>query len=258
LLSQLDTGHQRLRADLGLEIESPSDDGRTLYRWHVLDGSVYLGSGVPSYDVTAVQFDWSNARSQPLFFLTTFVGEPRRHDLNLDVGAWFQTMHLEWLRRGGETESFLTLGAAAITTDLWHSKDLSSFVRLRAGAAAELDTLRHGTGLKPEAALEGDLTLDADGFHHVRFSAEGEKVYFGPAAEGRADPNPERLRMMLGYEVIVVAINDQPVTLVVDTQATYRDDFATIAPGWEVTGEVGLRFSLWAPARRSAPVVTAR
>ena len=258
LFSQLDPGHERARADFGLQIDTPNDDARTLYRWHVLEGEIYLGSGVPSYDVTAARLDWSTSRAQPLFFLTTFVGEPARHDVNLDVGAWFEAIHLEWLRRGGETESFLTLGAAQLTADLWHSKDLASYVRLRGGPAAELDTQRHSTGLKPEAAIEADLTLDNDGFHHLHFLGEGEKVYFEPAVAGRADPNPERLRLMAGYEVIVVAINDQPVTLVFDTRATYRDDFATLAPGWEWTGEVGVRFSLWAPARRSAPLLKVR
>lgn len=258
MLSQLDPGHHRGRADIGLEVESPSEDAHTLYRWHALDGELYFGSGVPSYDLTAVRLDWSTSRAQPLLFLTTFFGEPARHDLNLDVGAWFEAMHLEWLRRTGETESFLTLGAANLTADIWHSKDMVSYVRLRGGPAAELDTQRHGVGLKPEAALEGDLTLDADGFHHVRFLAEGEKVFFGPQDPARADANPERLRLMAGYEVIVVAVNDQPVTLVFDTKATYRDDFATVAPGWEWTGEVGIRFSLWAPARRSAPLLKTR
>jgi len=251
IASQLDPAHHRLRADLGVEVEVPSDDHHTLYRWHLLEGEIYLGA--PTYDATLVRFDWSEARSHPLFFITTFVGKPQRHDVNVDVGAWFEAVHLEYLRRSGETESFLTLGTAAGTLDLWHSKDLASFVRLRAGVGAEYDTFRNDTSLKPLAAVEGDLTLDADGFHHVRFQAEGEKLYLSKAVPGRS-VNPERLRLSAGYEVIIFAINDQPVTLVLDAKGTYRDDFVSVGPGWEGTVGAGLRFSLWAPARRSAPV----
>jgi hypothetical protein len=251
VLSDLAPGHQRFRADLGLQVDVHSDDEKTLYRWHVLDSQFYLGT--PTYDATLLRLDWSTARARPILFLTTFIGQPRRYDLNLDIGAWFEAVHLEYLRRGAETESFLTLGSANITTDIWHSKDMASFVRARAGAGGELDTTRHFTSLKPEVAVEGDFTLDRDGFHHVHFQAEGEKLLFDQVVAGR-NADPQRLHLSGGYEVILFAVNDQPVTLVLDAKGTYRDDFVTVGPGWEWSAEAGLRFSLWAPARRSAPV----
>ena len=76
------------------------------------------------------------------------------------------------------------------------------------------------------------------------------------------DPNPYRVRLQAGYEVIAIAINDQPLTLVFDVKGTYRNDFApgplSAANRLELTGEAGVRFSLWAPARRSVPLERVR
>jgi hypothetical protein len=107
--------------------------------------------------------------------------------------------------------------------------------------------------LVPGAAFEGDFTLDADGFHHLTFAAEAEKILFTREVEGRPD-SPERLRLRAGYEVILLAINDQPLSLVLDGRGEWRSDLAGLPAVWEWSTHAGLRFSLWAPARRSAPL----
>ncbi len=245
----------RLRATVGFEVQSPSQSGRTLSRWHILDGELFLGQTAVA--ATLVRFDLSNAFETPVLWVTTFVGEPRRFDVELDLGLWSEALHYESNRRGDQTTSFLTLVAAQPTFDLWHSRDLASYVRVRAGAAVELEPAANSIGVKPQAAVEGDLTLDDDGFHHVRFAAEVEKLFFGRPVEGRPT-DPQRLRLRAGYEVIVLAINDYPLTLDLEARGTWRDDLAGAQPGWEWSAIAGLRFSLWAPARRSAPFARER
>lgn len=240
----------RFRTEFGIEVEFPGEDAEpTLHRLHLLQSEFFFDTY--SAESTLVRYDYSVDRSAPFLRLTTFFGQPRRFDLNLDAAGYFEALHLEWLRRGGETSTFLTLGDAEVTFDLWHSKDLVSYVRLRGGAAAEQDVLRKFLTLKPVAAVEGDFTLDQDGFHHLSFQVQGEKLLFDKAVLGRT-LNPQRLRARAAYEVIFIAINDQPLTLYLDARATYRDDLPTQPAGWEYQGGAGLRFSFWAPARRSA------
>lgn len=78
----------------------------------------------------------------------------------------------------------------------------------------------------------------------------GEKLFFEPTLAGRPR-SPQRLKVKAGYEVILVALNDYPLTLVVDGRAFWRDDVPSL-PGWEFSLNAGLRFSLWAPARRTS------
>lgn len=240
----------RYRTDFGVEVEFPGDDGEpTLHRLHILESELFFDTY--SADVTLVRYDYSVDRQAPFLRFTTFFGTPRRADLKLDAAGYFKALQLEWIRRNNETNSFLTLGDAEVTFDLWHSKDLVSYVRLRAGAAVEQDALRRFLTGKPVAAFEGDLTLDPDGFHHVTFQVQGEKLFFDPVVPGRVR-NPQRLRAKASYEVIFIAINDQPLTFVAEGRAVYRDDLPAYDAGWEFSATAGLRFSFWAPARRTA------
>jgi hypothetical protein len=243
----------RMRADFGIAMEVPGD-GKRLHRLRVLEGELYLGQ--PAFDVTALRYDFSVERREPLFRVTTFFGEPRRHDIDLNLGLWMEVLHAEELERDTTEAGFLTWGAVHATMDLWHSKDLVSFMRVRVGPSVERDYKNGFTTLVPSAVLEGDLTLDRDGFHHLRLNVEAEKVLLAPSVEGRP-LRPERLRVSAGYEVILLAINDQPLSIVADGRGAWRSDLPGVPAQWEWSGSAGLRFSLWAPARRSAPMATA-
>ncbi|WP_224245352.1 hypothetical protein [Hyalangium gracile] len=246
----------RVRVDFGIRTEFPGgEEDHRLHRLTFLDTEVYLGQS--SLDFTLVRYDFNVERKVPLFRITTFFGKPRRYDFGLNLGAWVEALHQESIEREDSELSVLTWAAVHGTLDLWHSEDLVSFVRLRAGPSIERDRTHGMNTLVPTAALEGDLTLDTDGFHHLLFSAEAEQVLLGDRVEGRP-LRPERLRVRAGYELILLAINDQPVSLVVDGRGTWRSDIPRVAAKWEWSGNAGLRVSLWAPARRSAPLASAR
>ncbi|HEX8822963.1 MAG TPA: hypothetical protein VF794_23750, partial [Archangium sp.] len=174
-----------------------------------------------------------------------------------DMGIWLEVLRLELLHRSGTETTFFTLATTHLTLDLWHSGDLSSYVRVRAGPSLEYDRTHRFVTLVPGAAFEGDLTLDANGFHHLTFGVEAEKVFFDAEVSGRPR-NPERLRVRAGYELILLAINDQPVSLVLDGRGQWRSDLAGAPSVWEWSAQSGLRFSMWAPPRRSAPLATQR
>lgn len=242
----------RMRADFGIALEVPGE-GKRLHRFRFLETELYLGQ--PSFETTALRYDFSVERDEPLFRVTTFFGEPRRHDIEINLGLWMEVLHAEELEREDTEAGFLTWGAVHATLDLWHSRDMASYVRVRAGPSVERDYKNGFTTLVPGAALEGDLTLDRDGFHHLRLGVEAEKVLLARAVEGRP-LRPERLRVNAGYEFILLAINDQPLSAVVDGRGAWRDDLRNVPARWEWSASAGLRYSLWAPARRSAPTAT--
>lgn len=243
----------RARPEIGVSITWMSDDDHQQHRLHLLEGVAWLG--VPTdvrFEASGVRYDSSVRRTRPPLWLTTFVGKPRRFDLDLNVTWAAELARFESL--GGR--NFLGIIEADVVVDLWHSHDLDSFVRVRAGPGLESDLDAKAFYFRPALALEADLTLDRDGFHHVTASATGEKLVFEPAIAGRPT-SPQRLKLRAGYEVILLALNDYPLTLVVDARATWRDDVPSLR-GWEFQGNAGLRFSLWAPARYSASAATPR
>ncbi|MCE9667583.1 hypothetical protein LY474_07120 [Myxococcus stipitatus] len=239
----------RARLDFGIALDVSNEN--TLHRLRFLETEVSLGE--PSVDLTMARYDFSIERDDPAFRITTFLGEPRRHDIFLNLGMWFELLRVEQLEREDIEAGFITWGTVHGTLDLWHSRDLVSYVRLRAGAGMERDYLNDDALLVPGAVLEADLTLDRDGFHHLRFSTKAEKLLLSRGIAGRPD-QPERLRVQAGYELILLAINDQPLSLVVDGRGTWRNDIPGLPHRWEWSASAGLRFSLWAPPRRDAPL----
>jgi len=243
----------RGRADFGIEIEFAEAGVRALHRLHVLEGSAWLGGNEARIMATAIRYDWSASRLSPPLWITTFVGRPRRIDLDLNLHGWFETLRFELI----SDKSFLTLASANASLDLWHSKDLQSYLRVRLGPAGELDLQTRSVALRPEGALEGDFTIDADGFHHLTGAISFEKLFFEQPIEGRR-LSPQRFRARLGYELILLAVNDYPLTLVVDARAMWRDDLPNVRPQWDFGLDAGLRFSFWAPQRRTAVPVLRR
>ncbi|HYO65248.1 MAG TPA: hypothetical protein VEU33_04135 [Archangium sp.] len=245
----------RGRVDFGIITEFPEDE-RMMRRFTVLDTELVLGDQ-SSLDTTLLRYDTNVRQDKPPIRVTTFLGEPRRWDFTFDMGGWLEVLRLELLRRGGLEHIFYTFVAGHLTLDLWHSRDLASYVRVRAGPSLEYDRTHGFFALVPGAVAEGNITLDPNGFHHLTFGVEVEKLLLDQQVEGRPH-HPERLRVRAGYELILLAINDQPLSLVLDGRGQWRADLVDEPPLWEWSANMGLRFSLWAPARRSAPTAASR
>ena len=63
-------------------------------------------------------------------------------------------------------------------------------------------------------------------------------------------PLPEHLNAArMQYEMILIAINDQPLTAKVAVGGEKRDDIFGVPDRWAFVADLGLRFSLWAPPR---------
>jgi len=240
----------RAVVEMGIRAEMLSQDTRSRYRFRALVGQVALNPlGVRG---TAFRFDSSHESETPFLRFSTFWPEPRRHDLFLNVGWWVDVIGLEHRPRGTHDETHVRFAGAGGTWDLWHSSDMTSYFRLRLGAA--FDDLyvksaehRHRLALTPVAALEADVIFDEAGMHRLTIASG----YDTPVAwfEGEAGPPTftQRFINSLAYETIVLAVNDQPITLRISGEGGYRDDVIEDAAGWEVRGGAGLRINFWAP-----------
>jgi hypothetical protein len=230
-----------------------------LARFRALE--TFVGFDGDLSDFTAFGLDASRAYPSPLIRITTFLGKPRRFDPPLYVGAWVEAVHVETLR----TESRrwydrVSVGAVALTLDLWRSRDLGSFLRLRGGAGYETVSQLSGGAWTPQTGADLDLTLDGDGLHHLRGTFLAE--WIRPAGASRFQPEDRAVRRLPGdrtrltgkaeYEVIFTGVNDQPISLVLDGRAQSRNDVPDLPARWHYQGTASLRFNLWAPPRRDA------
>lgn len=223
-----------------------------LARMHFLDG--WASADGNHGELLVFGIDASRVYPTPLLRITTFFGKPRRFDPPLYFGLWAEALRMEFLETdSGETFDRTMMVNGAVTVDVWRSKDLSDFVRLRVGGGYEEAQGGDWSSFVPTAALEGELTLGKNGFHHVRASAQSELLTSsGTGLDARLPENRSRLTVKAEYEFILFALNNQPVSLAFEAKAMKRDDVPDYPTDWLVQGGAQLRFSLWAPPRRDA------
>jgi hypothetical protein len=241
--------------DFGVTWDDLSENGRTRRRFTVLDGQVRLHSF--ALDVTGFRYDLSHRYIHPLLRITTFVKDPERHDLYMNVGLYTELLHFETEPRGIEGEQSLTLGSVQATLDLWQSEDLRSYVRLRAGPGIEMRLGPWGqetrfVGILPQGTLEGNFVMGQRAMQRLNFRLRGELLRSATWHEEQL-PGNWTAAADAAYEAIVVAINDQPVSLRFAASAFLRDDAQPVIAGiptarvWGWTGTAGIRMAFFSP-----------
>ncbi|MEJ7597112.1 MAG: hypothetical protein WKG01_04310 [Kofleriaceae bacterium] len=241
----------RTSVDFGLLIFDHLVDGETptRHRFRLFEGEVHLEPF--SAEMVVAHYDVSRRFLDPLLRLTTFVGRPQRHDLRLNLGLWTEAGGLEVHRTDLGHSQLWKHANAQVTIDLWQSRNLDSFARVRSGLALEgqhADALGYRSALVPGSAFELDTVLDDEGFHNLRLEIIHELPrYFIPL--GQTGKLAQRLKARIQYEAIVLAINDQPLTLKLAAGGEKRDDIPGMPHQWAFVMDAGLRFSLWAPPR---------
>jgi len=225
--------------------DSPSP---TRHRIRLVEGQVHVQPF--SAEITLAHYDVSHRYLDPLLRITTFVGPPARHDLMLNLGLWTEAGGLELRRTALGNSQLWRHATAQVTLDLWQSRDLASFLRLRTGLGLEGqhdDVNGYRSGLTETSALDLDTALDPGGYHNLRLEVAHEVPhYFTPYV---ANVFVQRMRVRMQYEAIVLAINDQPLTLALGCGGEKRNDVPGIPDQWAFVIDAGLRFSLWAPPR---------
>ncbi len=222
---------------------------RTMHRLRFVEGGVHLEPF--SAEMVLAHYDLSHRFLDPLVRITTFVGEPQRHDLTLDLGMWTEVGALELHRTSRGNTQLWRHATAQVTLDLWQSADMGSFARIRTGMALEGqhdEVTGYHSALVATSAFELDMVVDKEGFHNLRFELEHELPrYF--VEMGETGKLAQRFKARLQYEAIVLAINDQPLSLKLAMGGEKRDDIPGLPNQWAFVMDAGLRFSLWAPPR---------
>ncbi len=240
----------RTSIDFGLfSIDLHSKGSPMRHRFRFVEGEVRMEPF--SAEMVVAHYDFSRKFTDPLLRITTFVGEPQRHDLHMNIGLWTEVGGLEIHRTALGHSQLWKHATAQVTMDLWQSANLDSFARVRTGVALEgqqADLVGYRSAVVYGSALELDWVLDREGFHNVRFELTHDiPRYFVPLQyTGKV---AQRMKARLQYEAIVLAVNDQPLTLKLAAGGEKRDDIPGIPSQWAFVMDAGLRFNLWAPPK---------
>lgn len=242
--------------EMGMRVEYTTDQDRSRSRFRMFE--LAMEPAPLRLRASLLRFDNSNVGVDPILRVTTFVGGPARHDIYLQGGWWLDLLALDMRPRGSTRDTFVRIIGGGVTWDWWQSRDMSSYLRSKLGLALDdaiLDAPEADAAepvgrfsVVPLAAIEGDFTLDAAGFHHIALSSRFEAAFIDDG-QGGYDYR-RRFDNELAYELILIAIDDQPVSLRLGVEGGYRDDLDA-GNGWQIGVRAGLRISLWAPPPES-------
>jgi hypothetical protein len=223
--------------------------GRNTHRLRLVEGKVRVEPF--SSEMVLLHYDLSRRFLDPLLRITTFAGEPRRHDLHLDIGLWTEAGQVEVHHTKAGDSTLWRFGTVQGTIDLWQSASQDSFLRLRTGIGFErLYTDKYGdrSALTGSTALELDMVLDDKGFHNLHGELTWEVPrYFSALTQDRL---ARRNTAKIQYEGILLAINDQPISFTAGIGGEQRNDLPVLSDAWAFVADAGLRVSLWAPPKR--------
>ena len=203
------------------------------------------------FDLLTFGYDLGTKRNRPAFWLTSFIGRPRRHDIHLDLGWGMRLLNVRHhpMRSGRYTD--LENLAMYASWEMYHARKLANYVRLTVGpGCGEMLTSDENEDARftvyPTASFDGEFQIGKRGLHHLGFSVAGDVRYYFGGASGIYYAG----RGKLFYEWVVLALNDQPLSLFLEGSAEYREDIPDLPSDLEFRGTAGMRFSFWAPVLR--------
>ena len=247
--------YNRARFEMGFVSSWVAPESRMRHTIRAVEGDIVLDDVQVRGQLFA--YDLNHSSTEPLLRVTTFFGTPKRYDGHMDLGFGLRTLGVQM--RPHRTRDLIDVewGEVHGSFALWQSDDLLNHVQTSVGVGAGqiLDTERERREFRyvlPDATLDARFVLDRAGFHTVTGNVHGALPVFVSGLP--SGTTRKRAGAGLAYEVIFLAINDQPLSLRFEGNVDYRTDLPDRAPKWESTALSGVRFSFWAPGRTNESI----
>jgi hypothetical protein len=251
----------RAVTEVGADVSVLSPQGRSRHDLQIAKGSISLGD----LNVNGLLFayDYQQVHVRPSFYVTTFFGAPRLYPAAIPLGWGFRVLDVQDRPPSAPSTLDMEISEVHLSWNPVQSSDMYSRLRIEAGAdfgkswadrsqlAQDVTSGRWYGGFT--SALRSRLSLGQGGLHYLF----ADVTYLRPTLVADATlPSRalNRFTAQLAYEGVLVAVNDQPISLRVAANGAVRQDLVTSGYDVEVGATVGLRFSFWAPPRVVEPL----
>lgn len=250
----------RAAAEAGIHLSVLSPSSRARHDMRILEGAATFDD----LELTGVLFayDYQHKHRRPAFWLSTFIGPPQVFPVAARTGWGFRLLSVNDRPPAFRDALDVELGELHLSWHPWQSRDMYSFLRLEAGGDfgkywRDRAAIKNGldTGdwyVGPTAAVRSRLSLGEGGLH-MMFT---ELTYRRPTVvEGEVGSAVNRLDALLAYEGVLMAINDQPLSVRLTAGGNTRNDpVDEEIRSVELRFTAGFRVSFWAPPRVFEPM----
>jgi len=253
-------GLGRGQAETGFHISALSTHGRARHDFRILEGTATF----KDLEINGLLFayDYQHLHRRPAWWLTTFIGPAKVHPISPPLGWGFRVLAISDRPPAFRDTLDLEYTEVHAAWDPWQSSDLYSHVRVETGAdvgAFWEDRSKAAKGLKTgvgyvgfSGAIRSRFSLGEGGLHSIQM----DLLYRRPTllAGENIGASINRINATFAYEGVLIAVNDQPLSVRLSATGGSRDDPASGARSFELGFSAGLRFSFWAPPRVFQPM----
>jgi hypothetical protein len=249
------------RAELGMDASLLSSHGRSRHDFQVLTGALSFTDF--HFNGLVFAYDYQQVHRRPAFWVTTFFGDPKVYPAAIPFGWGTRLLNVEDRPAAAPSTFDMEITEVHLSWNPWQSSDMYSRLRLEAGAdvgKAWADRTQIANGLSTgrwyagfTSALRLRVALGDGGLHYLFADVAYLHPTLIPNSANPALPL-NKLKGTVAYERVLIAINDQPLSLRLTAGGTVRDDLAGGARNVEISSTAGLRFSFWAPPRIFEPL----
>jgi hypothetical protein len=250
----------RGQAETGFHVSVLSPKGRSRHDMRILEGTATF----KDLELRGLVFayDYQHLHRRPAFFISTFFGKPRLYEVTPAVGWGFRVLNINDRPPAFRNTLDAEILEAHASWNPWQSNDLYSHLRLEAGMdvgkywenrgdlSGGLGTGSWYTGFT--SAVKARFSLGEGGLHYIF----ADLTYLRPTIfQGQyVGQAINRVNATVAYEGILLAINDQPLSVRIAAMGGAHDDPGLGVRNVELRMTAGLRFSFWAPPRVFEPL----
>lgn len=218
---------------------------RRRHRFSFVEGRLTLSP----LQASATLFDYNNGRvgDEPLFYITTLIGEPRRHDVYMRVGKGLTLGRLDYrVFEDAPDQAMLDFVAGRLQWEIAQGLGLEDYVNLSIGVGVGTRGIGNAEAgsiyVYPELGFKaiwlksprGLLQLATEGT--IRSAWEPELGEMFQVATARAS-----------LEWVMVAISDQPISLYLEPEARFTRIPTDDIQRGEWRTQAGIRFNFFTP-----------
>lgn len=248
----------RASAEIGIVLSVLSPRNRSRHDIRILDGSAMFAD----FEVSGTLFayDYQHEHRRPAFWVSTFFGEPEVHPVLPRMGWGFRILSILDRQPSFQRALDMEFGEFHIAYNPWQSNDMYSNVRVQFGADAgahwaDRSSVAGKTAnyyLGPTVAAKSRVSLGKGGLHYLFTDLQFRRSTVVSGEYTGATVN--RLSGSLAYEGVLIAINDQPLSVRLATEGRTQNDFSRDLRAVELRFLAGLRMSFGAPPRVFEPM----
>ncbi len=248
----------RGHAEMGIVLSVLSPRNRARHDMRLLDGSASFAD----FEVrgTLFSYDYQHEHRRPAFWISTFFGEPEVHPVLPRMGWGFRVLSVLDRQPSYQNSLDMEFGEFHIAYNPWQSTDMYSHLRVEIGADAgaywaDRKAVSGKSGnyyIGPTLAVRSRVSLGKGGLHFLfsELNLRRSTIVSGDYTATTVN----RLNGSLAYEGVLVAINDQPISIRLATEGRTQNDFERDVRAVELRFLAGLRMSFGAPPRVFEPM----